>query len=72
MTYGLRRRLALVFGLLLTVFVATAVFINHHAQLGLIESRVDSHVEHFGKLVAAVTTSYLFDMRIADLEGHWG
>lgn len=68
LTFGLGRRLALTFGLLLGVFVATAIFTNLQLQLELIRQRLDARAEHFGKLVVDVTASYLYDMRLSDLE----
>ena len=72
LTFGLGRRLVLAFGLLLCVFVATAIFINLQLQLELIRQRLDARAEHFGKLVVDVTASYLYEMRLSDLEIIYG
>ncbi|MGI9437529.1 MAG: putative bifunctional diguanylate cyclase/phosphodiesterase [Geminicoccaceae bacterium] len=68
LTFGLGPRLTLVFGLLLCVFVAVVIFINLQLQLELIRQRLDARAEHFGKLVVDVTASYLYEMRLSDLE----
>ncbi|MDH3659613.1 MAG: EAL domain-containing protein [Alphaproteobacteria bacterium] len=68
LTFGLGRRLALVFGLLLSSFVATAILTNLHLQLELIERRLDNRIEHLGKLLFDVTASYLYELRLSDLE----
>ncbi|MGI9507994.1 MAG: putative bifunctional diguanylate cyclase/phosphodiesterase [Geminicoccaceae bacterium] len=68
LTFGFGRRLALAFGLLLCVFVAAAIYFNLQLQLELIRQRLDARAEHLGKLVVDVTASYLYDMRLSDLE----
>ena len=68
LTFGLGRRFALVFGLLISSFVATAIYTNLQLQLELIEQRLDARIEHLGKLMFDVTASYLYEMRLSDLE----
>lgn len=68
LTFGLGRRLALVFGVLLGTFVVTAIITNLSVQLELIQQRLDARAEHLGKLIVDVTASYLYEMRLSDLE----
>lgn len=68
LTFGLGRRLSLIFGVTLCIFVAAAIFINLHIQLELIQQRLNARVQHLGKLTVDVTASYLYDMRLSDLE----
>ena len=53
-TRGLRRRLALVFGLLTTLFVVSVIVINVQTQLRLIEARMEMRAAYLGDLVASV------------------
>ena len=67
-TFGLGRRLMLVFGTLLGFFVAAALLINLHTQRELIEQRLSARVTSLGQLVVELSSSYLYEMRIAELE----
>jgi diguanylate cyclase (GGDEF)-like protein len=68
LTFGLSRRLTLVFGPLIGLVVAGAIATNLNIQLDLIDRRLDARAEGLGSLAAEVTSSYLLDMRISDLD----
>ncbi|MGI9395281.1 MAG: HAMP domain-containing protein, partial [Boseongicola sp.] len=67
-TFGLGRRLMLVFGTLLSFFVAAALLINLQTQKELIEQRLSARVESLGQLVVDISSSHLYEMRVAELE----
>ncbi len=58
-------RLAFVFGSLLCLFVAGALFINLQTQKEFLEQRLDDRISFLGKLITDVSLSYLYDMRLA-------
>lgn len=66
--FGLRRRITLTVGLLISSFVAAALANNLFIQRQLIDSRLDERAESLGRLVAEITGSYLYDLRVAELE----
>lgn len=67
-TFGLGRRLMLVFGTLLSFFVAAALLVNLQTQKELIEQRLSARVESLGQLVVDISSSHLYQMRVAELE----
>ncbi len=67
-TFGFSRRLVFVFGSLLCFFVAGALFINLQTQKEFLQKRLDERIHFLGKLVTDVSLSYLYNMRLADLE----
>ena len=67
-TFGFGRRLVFVFGSLLCFFVAGALFINLQTQKEFLEQRLDDRIHFLGKLITDVSLSYLYEMRLADLE----
>lgn len=68
LSFGLGRRLTLAFGLLIGAAAAGAIVTNLGLQLQLIEARLNERASNLGELAAEVSSSYLFDKRIAELE----
>lgn len=66
--FGLRRRLTLFFGLIISASVIAALATNIYIHYRLVEERLEDRASHLGDLVAEITRSYLFDMRIPELE----
>ncbi len=68
LTFGLSRRLTWAFGLLIVGASGAAIMTNISLQLHQIEARLDERAATLGELVADVSSSYLFDNRIAELD----
>ncbi len=68
LTFGLSRRLTWAFGLLIVGSSGAAIMTNISLQLHQIEARLDERATTLGELAADVSSSYLFDNRIAELD----
>lgn len=68
LTFGLSRRLTWAFGLLIVGASAAAIITNISLQLRQIEARLDERAASLGELAADVSSSYLFDNRVAELD----
>ena len=65
---GLGRRLILLFGGLIAIFATAAVMINQHVQTGMLESRLEARTQALADLLAEVSSSYLYDYRVSELD----
>ncbi len=68
LTFGLAHRLALIFGSLLSLFVAIAIVVNVNIELDLVRQRLTEKATHLGMLIADLTASNLDAMRLSELE----
>lgn len=66
--FGLRLKITFVAGLLISALVIAALATNLYIQRGLVEERLEARQNDLGRLIAEITSSYLFDLRVAELE----
>lgn len=67
-TFGLGRRLVLLFGTILTIFALSTLFLNQNAQSKMLEARLIARQDALSQLLTEITSSYLYDFRVAELE----
>ncbi len=67
-SFGLGRRFLFLFGTLITCFAITALLVNTHIQERMIAERLQVQKASLRDLLVEVTSSYLFDYRVSDLE----
>lgn len=68
LTYGLGRKLVLSFGAVLATFVLAAFLVNIGTQRSMIADRLDERTAELTKLLTEISSSYLFELRVSDLE----
>lgn len=68
LTYGLGRKIVLTFGAVLVSFVCATFAINIGTQGHIIAARLDERTAEMSKLLAEISSSYLFEMRVSELE----
>ena len=68
LTYGLGRKLVFSFGAVLAAFVVVAFFVNIGTQRSMISGRLDERSNELAKLLTEISSSYLFELRVSDLE----
>lgn len=68
LTYGLGRKLVLTFSSVLILFVTVAFAVNLTTQRNMIEERLETRSTELSKLLIEISSSYLFDFRVSELE----
>lgn len=68
LSFGLGRRLVFFFGGLIGIFAVAALVINLQTQHKMLERRLQARTEALGKLLAEVSSSYLYEFKVSDLE----
>ena len=68
LTWGLRRRLAIIFAVLTVAFVGTVIQLNVDTQLRLIEQRTELRATYIADLVSGVSMSAMARGDLAELE----
>ncbi len=67
-TYGLGRRMALYFGLMIGAFVTTLIYLNTVTQLDLVHERFAERSDSLAMLIQEITLPYLFEGRPTQLD----
>ena len=67
-TFGLGRRLTVVFGLMITMLVAIMILVNVHVQHQLLSEQQDLRAGHLSTLASELSIPMLLSSRTADLE----
>lgn len=67
-SYGLGRKMAIYFGAMIGLFLATLIYLNTMTQLELVRTRFADRSESLGMLIQEVTLPFLFDGRPAALD----
>ena len=66
--YGLSRKLTVIFGVLISVFVGAVIVFNVQTQLHLVRERIDQRSQQLIRLGLEVAMPYLIDGRPGELE----